>query len=71
MPLRLKSMNHISRVCEDVEKTRDFYQDVLGFVEVLRPSQLEDNLEGCWWDELQHSSLFNYNIGIHLLQGIP
>ncbi|KAL7239756.1 hypothetical protein ACSBR2_005601 [Camellia fascicularis] len=41
-PLHLKSLNHISVVCRSVDKSLDFYQNVLG--------------------------LFNYDIGIHLLQ---
>lgn len=47
-PLRLTSLNHVSRVCEDLELSKAFYQNVLGFVEVLRPSQLEESLNGCW-----------------------
>mmetsp|Transcript_23895 Transcript_23895/g.66308 ORF Transcript_23895/g.66308 Transcript_23895/m.66308 type:complete len:149 (+) Transcript_23895:767-1213(+) len=62
-PLRLTSMNHISRVCENVHRTKEFYETVLGFVEVRRPTQLEEDFEGSW--------LFNYGIGIHLIAGKP
>ncbi|KAJ0091019.1 hypothetical protein Patl1_13119 [Pistacia atlantica] len=56
-PLRLKSLNHISIVCRSVEKSIDFYQNVLGFFPIRRPSF---DFEGAW--------LFNYGIGIHLLK---
>uniref|UniRef100_A0A0R0FME2 Glyoxalase/fosfomycin resistance/dioxygenase domain-containing protein n=1 Tax=Glycine max TaxID=3847 RepID=A0A0R0FME2_SOYBN len=57
-PLQLKSLNHISIVCASVEKSVDFYVNVLGFSPIKRPSSLDFN--GAW--------LFNYGIGIHLLQ---
>ncbi|KAL3747642.1 hypothetical protein ACJRO7_016445 [Eucalyptus globulus] len=57
-PLQLKSLNHISLVCRSLERTVDFYQKVLGFVPVRRPGSFD--FEGAW--------LFNYGIGIHLLQ---
>ncbi|CAA7409893.1 unnamed protein product [Spirodela intermedia] len=56
--LRLSSLNHISVVCRSVEKSLDFYQNVLGFIPIRRPQSLK--FEGAW--------LFNYGIGIHLLQ---
>ncbi|XP_057501699.1 glyoxylase I 4-like [Actinidia eriantha] len=57
-PLHLKSLNHISLVCRSVEKSLDFYQNVLGFFPIRRPNSFE--FDGAW--------LFNYGIGIHLLQ---
>ncbi|KAK7264946.1 hypothetical protein RJT34_32560 [Clitoria ternatea] len=57
-PLQLKSLNHISVVCASVEKSVNFYVDVLGFFPIKRPTSLDFN--GAW--------LFNYGIGIHLLQ---
>ncbi|KAI5416264.1 glyoxylase I 4 [Lathyrus oleraceus] len=57
-PLQLKSLNHISLVCKSLEKSVDFYANVLGFVPIKRPTSL--NFNGAW--------LFNYGIGIHLLQ---
>ncbi|OIV99923.1 hypothetical protein TanjilG_26261 [Lupinus angustifolius] len=57
-PLQLKSLNHISLVCGSVEKSIDFYVNVLGFIPIKRPTSLDFN--GAW--------LFNYGIGIHLLQ---
>ncbi|XAR53271.1 hypothetical protein NMG60_11021752 [Bertholletia excelsa] len=57
-PLHLKSLNHISIVCRSVEKSLDFYQIVLGFFPVRRPNSFD--FDGAW--------LFNYGIGIHLLQ---
>ncbi|KAI5320558.1 hypothetical protein L3X38_040266 [Prunus dulcis] len=56
--LHLKSLNHISLVCRSVEKSLDFYQSVLEFFPIRRPGSFDFN--GAW--------LFNYGIGIHLLQ---
>uniref|UniRef100_A0ACD6AS46 Uncharacterized protein n=1 Tax=Avena sativa TaxID=4498 RepID=A0ACD6AS46_AVESA len=56
--LPLASLNHISIVCRSVEESLDFYMNVLGFVPVRRPGSF--NFDGAW--------LFNYGIGIHLLQ---
>ncbi|KAK1320476.1 hypothetical protein QJS10_CPA03g02126 [Acorus calamus] len=56
--LPLLSLNHVSFVCRSVRDSAKFYQEVLGFVLVKRPSSF--NFEGAW--------LFNYGIGIHLLQ---
>ena len=44
-PLRLQALNHISRACCDVEETASWYQRVLGFVRVHRPSF---DCEGVW-----------------------
>lgn len=44
--LPLKALNHVSRVCNDVRKSAAFYRDVLGFIEVKRPSAFE--FEGSW-----------------------
>ncbi|XP_042492408.1 uncharacterized protein LOC122071977 [Macadamia integrifolia] len=57
-PLHLTSLNHISLVCISVEKSLDFYQNVLGFFPIRRPGSFD--FDGAW--------LFNYGIGIHLLQ---
>ncbi|KMT02906.1 hypothetical protein BVRB_8g194820 [Beta vulgaris subsp. vulgaris] len=57
-PLRLISLNHVSINCRSMEKSLDFYQNILGFFPVRRPGSL--NFPGAW--------LFNYGIGIHLLQ---
>ncbi|XP_073525835.1 uncharacterized protein [Phyllobates terribilis] len=57
-PLRLKTMNHISIVCRSLEMSLRFYQNVLGFLQIKRPSSFGFN--GAW--------LFNYGFGIHLLQ---
>uniref|UniRef100_A0A5B7BDV7 Putative metallothiol transferase FosB n=1 Tax=Davidia involucrata TaxID=16924 RepID=A0A5B7BDV7_DAVIN len=57
-PLHLTSLNHVSLVCRSVEKSIDFYQNVLGFVPVRRPGSFD--FDGAW--------LFSYGIGIHLLQ---
>ncbi|XP_030930986.1 uncharacterized protein LOC115956845 [Quercus lobata] len=57
-PLRLKSLNHISILCRSLEESLDFYLNVLGFFPIRRPGSFD--FEGAW--------LFNYGIGIHLLQ---
>ncbi|KAK9130736.1 hypothetical protein Sjap_011223 [Stephania japonica] len=56
--LGLASLNHISLVCRSVEKSLDFYQNVLGFFPIRRPGSFD--FDGAW--------LFSYGIGIHLLQ---
>ncbi|XP_020595022.1 uncharacterized protein LOC110035123 [Phalaenopsis equestris] len=56
--LPLTSLNHISIVCRSVEESLDFYQNVLGFFPIRRPGSFD--FDGAW--------LFNYGIGIHLLQ---
>ncbi|CAD6334467.1 unnamed protein product [Miscanthus lutarioriparius] len=56
--LPLASLNHISIVCRSVEASLRFYTDVLGFVPIRRPGSFD--FDGAW--------LFNYGIGIHLLQ---
>lgn len=56
--LPLSCVNHISRVCSNLTKSKDFYENVLGFVQIKRPGSFD--FEGAW--------LFNYGIGIHLLQ---
>ncbi|KAF6152720.1 hypothetical protein GIB67_021380 [Kingdonia uniflora] len=57
-PLHLTSLNHISLVCKSVEESLEFYQNVLGFFPIRRPGSFD--FDGAW--------LFNYGIGIHLLQ---
>ncbi|KAK8530095.1 hypothetical protein V6N13_102972 [Hibiscus sabdariffa] len=54
----LLSLNHVSFVCKSVSTSVRFYQQVLGFVLIKRPSSF--TFEGAW--------LFNYGIGIHLLE---
>ncbi|KAL9321518.1 hypothetical protein ACSQ67_013357 [Phaseolus vulgaris] len=58
MPMPLLSLNHVSFVCKSVSESVKFYEDVLGFVLIKRPSSFK--FEGAW--------LFNYGIGIHLLE---
>ncbi|GAB4832878.1 Glyoxylase I 4 [Ancistrocladus abbreviatus] len=57
-PLRITSLNHVSIVCRSVEKSLNFYQNLLGFIPTRRPSSF--NFDGAW--------LFNHGMGIHLLQ---
>lgn len=44
--LPLTSLNHISIVCKSVEKSLDFYQNVLGFCPIRRPGSFDFN--GAW-----------------------
>lgn len=54
----LLALNHVSYVCKSLPTSVKFYEDVLGFVLVKRPSSFD--FEGAW--------LFNHGIGIHLLE---
>lgn len=42
----LSSLNHVSFLCADVDRTKKFYRDLLGFVEVKRPESFK--FEGSW-----------------------
>ncbi|CAN4108167.1 unnamed protein product [Withania somnifera] len=53
----LLALNHVSYVCKSVAKSAQFYEQVLGFVLVKRPSSFD--FDGAW--------LFSHGIGIHLL----
>jgi len=54
----LMALNHVSRLSRSVKDSVDFYTKVLGFVLVERPLALD--FDGAW--------LFNYGVGIHLVQ---
>ncbi|GKV41506.1 hypothetical protein SLEP1_g49027 [Rubroshorea leprosula] len=56
--LPLLSLNHVSLLCRSVWDSVRFYEQVLGFVLIKRPSSF--NFNGAW--------LYNYGIGIHLIQ---
>ncbi|KAJ0973255.1 hypothetical protein J5N97_021214 [Dioscorea zingiberensis] len=56
--LPLMSLNHVSFLCSSVSRSVKFYEEVLGFVSIKRPSSFK--FHGAW--------LFNYGVGIHLLQ---
>ncbi|XP_054810649.1 glyoxylase I 4-like [Prosopis cineraria] len=56
--LPLLSLNHVSLLCRSVWDSVRFYEDVLGFVLIKRPSSFKFN--GAW--------LYNYGIGIHLIE---
>ncbi|KAM7252165.1 hypothetical protein ACFE04_024048 [Oxalis oulophora] len=56
--LPLMALNHVSFVCKSIKESVNFYVNVMGFMLVKRPSSFD--FEGAW--------LFNYGIGIHLLQ---
>ncbi|KAJ1422577.1 Vicinal oxygen chelate [Sesbania bispinosa] len=56
--LPLLSLNHVSILCRSVWESVRFYEDILGFVLIKRPSSFKFN--GAW--------LYNYGIGIHLIE---
>ncbi|XP_071725596.1 glyoxylase I 4-like [Rutidosis leptorrhynchoides] len=56
--LPMLSLNHVSFICKSVRRSVKFYEQVLGFVLIRRPSSFD--FEGAW--------LFNHGIGIHLLE---
>ncbi|KAK8511510.1 hypothetical protein V6N12_038113 [Hibiscus sabdariffa] len=56
--LPLLSLNHVSLLCTSVWDSMRFYEEVLGFVPIKRPSSFKFN--GAW--------LYNYGIGIHLIE---
>eukprot|EP00245_Coleochaete_scutata_P016002 TRINITY_DN731_c0_g1_i1.p1 TRINITY_DN731_c0_g1~~TRINITY_DN731_c0_g1_i1.p1 ORF type:complete len:212 (+),score=29.07 TRINITY_DN731_c0_g1_i1:304-939(+) len=58
--LPLRSLNHISITCRSLSKSMDFYECVLGFMQVKRPDAAL-SCDGAW--------LFNYGVGVHLLKG--
>lgn len=45
--LPLLSLNHVSFVCKSVQRSVKFYEDVLGFVLIKRPSSFD--FEGAWY----------------------
>lgn len=45
-PLRLSALNHVSRVCKDIQTSVDFYESVLDFVPIQRPSSFD--FAGAW-----------------------
>ncbi|KAL7083653.1 hypothetical protein ACP275_14G176600 [Erythranthe tilingii] len=54
----LMALNHVSRVCRSVKESVEFYTKILGFLVIERPESLD--FDGAW--------LFNYGVGIHLVQ---
>lgn len=56
-PLPVEFIHHVSRVTRDLERSRTFYCDVLGFEPIPRPNF---SFPGAW--------LFNYGLQIHLIQ---
>ncbi|KAI6671466.1 hypothetical protein NL676_006351 [Syzygium grande] len=56
--LPLLSLNHLSLMCRSLWDSVRFYEDVLGFVLIKRPSSF--NFNGAW--------LYNYGIGLHLIE---
>lgn len=55
-PLPIKGINHLGRLTDDLEASKAFYRDVLGFREVKRP---DFKFPGAW--------LYNYGLMIHLI----
>ncbi|MEZ6070867.1 MAG: VOC family protein [Pirellulales bacterium] len=55
-PLPISAVHHISHVTRDLEASRSFYRDLLGFREIKRANF---DFAGAW--------LFNYGVQIHLI----
>ncbi len=55
--LPIEFIHHVSRVTRDLDKSIEFYRDVLGFQPLDRPGF---NFRGAW--------LFNYGLQIHLIE---
>ncbi|XP_073225203.1 glyoxylase I 4-like [Cicer arietinum] len=53
-------MNRVSYVCRSVQDSVKFYENVLRFLLIKKPSSFK--FQGAW--------LFNYGIGIHLLDAM-
>ncbi|GAX77092.1 hypothetical protein CEUSTIGMA_g4538.t1 [Chlamydomonas eustigma] len=60
--LSIGGLNHVSRVCADVQETANFYRNLLGFLDIKRP---RFDFEGAWLFH-PHSS-----VGLHLIKGTP
>ncbi|MQL72792.1 hypothetical protein Taro_005095 [Colocasia esculenta] len=72
------ALNHVSFVVRSVSQSVKFYEEVLGFVSIKRPSSFR--FEGAWLYSLLEllyialytystlRRLFNYGVGIHLLE---
>ncbi|RRT59712.1 hypothetical protein B296_00045601 [Ensete ventricosum] len=58
IPLPVVSLNHVSFLCSSLHESVRFYEEVLGFQLIRRPSSFD--FEGAWF--------YNYGIGIHLVQ---
>jgi catechol 2,3-dioxygenase-like lactoylglutathione lyase family enzyme len=56
-PLPVSAVHHISHVVRDLDTTRSFYRDLLGFREIKRANF---DFAGAW--------LFNYGVQIHLIE---
>ncbi|XP_009403272.2 glyoxylase I 4-like isoform X2 [Musa acuminata AAA Group] len=57
-PLPVVSLNHVSFLCSSLHESVRFYEEVLGFQLIRRPSSFD--FQGAWF--------YNYGIGIHLVQ---
>lgn len=57
MPIALEKLHHVSRQTRDVDVTRRFYVDVLGFREIMRPPF---DFRGAW--------LYAAGIQLHLIE---
>ena len=55
-PLPIESVNHVAHVVGDLDASRAFYREVLGFRPIKRP---DFGFPGAW--------LYNYGVQIHLI----
>jgi len=59
-PLLLDSVNHLAREVTDVDRSVAFYQNVMGFRVIKRPSF---NFRGAW--------LYGCGVQLHIIEGGP
>src|SRR3954464_13420009 len=55
-PLPIRHLQHVGRLTKNLDATKAFYRDVLGFREAVRPGF---DFEGAWFD--------GYGLQIHLI----
>jgi catechol 2,3-dioxygenase-like lactoylglutathione lyase family enzyme len=60
--MKLRTLDHVSFLVNDVERSRQFYHHVLGLTEVLRPNTSNFNNSGAWFE--------SENFQIHLIGDI-
>lgn len=58
------SLNHVSFVCKSVKRSVMFYEQVLGFVMIKRPSF---NFEGAWYVHFSHSLFLSQSFSFNFI----
>lgn len=63
--MSLLALNHVSYVCKSLATSVKFYEDVLGFVLVKRPSSFD--FEGAWYVIMSMLLSFGRKIKLNIL----